>query len=124
MEAQFEALSALAKSGEALTFGQEFFVKFYQAFLYNDRWLQYIEGVGTTLLVTAVALVLGVVLGSVVALVRVAHDQQKPHHRNPILGLVNGVCQVYATVIRGTPMMVQLLIMSMVILPAAATLPW
>ena len=74
MEAQFEALSALAKSGEALTFGQEFFVKFYQAFLYNDRWLQYIEGVGTTLLVTAVALVLGVVLGSVVALVRVAHD--------------------------------------------------
>ena len=53
MEAQFEALSALAKSGETLTFGQEFFVKFYQAFLYNDRWLQYIEGVGTTLLVTA-----------------------------------------------------------------------
>lgn len=115
MEAQFEALSALAKSGETLTFGQEVFVKFYQAFLYNDRWLQYIEGVGTTLLVTAIALVLGVVLGAVVALVRVAHDQQKPHHRNPVLGLVNGVCQVYATVIRGTPMMVQLLIMSMVI---------
>ncbi len=115
MEAQFEALSALAKSGEALTFGQEFFVKFYQAFLYNDRWLQYIEGVGTTLLVTAIALVLGVVLGAVVALVRVAHDQQKPHHRNPVLGLVNAICQVYATVIRGTPMMVQLLIMSMVI---------
>ena len=115
MEAQFEALSALAKSGETLTFGQEFFVKFYQAFLYNDRWLQYIEGVGTTLLVTAIALVLGVVLGSVVALVRVGHDQQKPHHRNPVLGFINLICQIYATVIRGTPMMVQLLIMSMVI---------
>lgn len=115
MEAQFEALSALAKSGETLTFGQEFFVKFYQAFLYNDRWLQYIEGVGTTLLVTAIALVLGVVLGSIVALVRVGHDQQKPHHRNPVLGVVNVICQIYATVIRGTPMMVQLLIMSMVI---------
>ncbi|HIZ47876.1 amino acid ABC transporter permease [uncultured Subdoligranulum sp.] len=115
MEAQFEALSALAKSGEALTLWQDFFVKFYQAFLYNNRWVQYIQGVGTTLLVTAIALVLGIVLGSLVALVRVAHDQQKPHHRNPVLGLLNVICQVYATVIRGTPMMVQLLIMSMVI---------
>ena len=115
MEAQFEALSELAKNGGNLSFTQDFFVKFYQAFLYSDRWLQYIEGVGTTILVTAIALVLGVVLGSVVALVRVAHDQQKPHHRNPVLGLVNVICQIYATVIRGTPMMVQLLIMSMVI---------
>ena len=104
MQAQFEALSELARNGGTLSFGQDFFVKFYQAFLYNDRWLQYIEGVGTTLLVTAIALALGVVLGSVVALVRVAHDQQRPHHRNPVLGFI-----------RGTPMMVQLLIMSMVI---------
>ena len=55
------------------------------------------------------------VLGSVVALVRVAHDQQRPGRRNPVLGVFNAVCQVYTTVIRGTPMMVQLLIMSMVI---------
>ena len=115
MQAQFEALSELARNGGTLSFGQDFFVKFYQAFLYSDRWLQYIEGVGTTLLVTAIALALGVVLGSVVALVRVAHDQQRPHHRNPVLGFFNVVCQVYATVIRGTPMTVQLLIMSMVI---------
>ena len=58
---------------------------------------------------------LGVVLGSVVALVRVAHDQQRPNHKNPVLGFFNAVCQVYTTIIRGTPMMVQLLIMSMVI---------
>ncbi len=115
MEAQFEALSELAKSGGTLTFGQDFFVKFYQAFLYADRWQQYLEGVGTTLLVTAIALVLGVLLGSLVALVRVAHDQQKPGRHNPVLGVLNVVCRVYATVIRGTPMMVQLLIMSMVI---------
>ena len=92
MEAQFEALSELAKSGETLTFGQDFFVKFYQAFLYNDRWLQYVEGVGTTLVVTAMALVLGVVLGSVVALVRVAHDQQRPHHPQP--GAGRGQCDL------------------------------
>ena len=107
MEAQFEALSELVKNGQKLNFGQDFFVKFYQAFLYSDRWQQYIKGVGTTLLVTAIALVLGVVLGAIVAMVRVGYAQQKPHHRNPIL--------VYVTVIRGTPMMVQLLIMSMVI---------
>ena len=115
MEAQFEALSELVKNGQKLNFGQDFFVKFYQAFLYSDRWQQYIKGVGTTLLVTAIALVLGVVLGAIVAMVRVGYAQQKPHHRNPILGIFNAVAQVYVTVIRGTPMMVQLLIMSMVI---------
>ena len=101
MEAQFEMLSEMAKNGDKLNFGQDFFVKFYQAFLYSDRWQQYFKGVGTTLLVTAIALVLGVVLGAIVAMVRVGHAQQKPHHRNPILGVLNAVCQVYVTVIRG-----------------------
>ena len=54
-------------------------------------------------------------LGSVVALVRVAHDQQRPGRRNPVLGFFNIICEIYTTIIRGTPMMVQLLIMSMVI---------
>ena len=103
MAAQYELLSQLLKSGGRLDMGQELFYKFYQAFVLKDRWLQYIGGVGTTLLVTAIALAMGVLLGSVVALVRVAHDQQRPGRSNPVLG------------VRGTPMMVQLLIMSMVI---------
>lgn len=115
MAAQYEILSELARSGGKLSFTQDFFVKFYQAFLENGRWLQYIEGTGTTLLVTAVALLIGVALGAVVALVRVAHDQQRPGHRSPLLGAANLVCKVYSTVIRGTPMMVQLLIMGMVV---------
>ena len=115
MAAQYELLKELLNSGTKLNFGQEFFFKFYQAFLLKDRWMQYIQGVGTTLLVTAMALALGIVLGSVVALVRVAHDQQRPNHRNPVLGFFNAICEVYTTIIRGTPMMVQLLIMSMVI---------
>ena len=116
MEAQFEALSELAKSGQQLSFGQDFFVKFYQAFLYADRWQQYIKGVGTTLLVTAIALVLGVVLGAIVAMIRVGYAQQKAPPPQPDSGeFSNAVAQVYVTVIRGTPMMVQLLIMSMVI---------
>lgn len=115
MAAQYELLSQLLKSGGRLDMGQELFYKFYQAFVLKDRWLQYIGGVGTTLLVTAIALAMGVLLGSVVALVRVSHDQQRPGRSNPVLGVFNAVCQVYTTVIRGTPMMVQLLIMSMVI---------
>ena len=78
MAAQYELLKELLNSGTKLSFGQDFFFKFYQAFLLKDRWMQYINGVGTTLLVTALALALGVVLGSVVALVSVTHDQQRP----------------------------------------------
>ena len=66
MAAQYELLSQLLKSGGRLDMGQELFYKFYQAFVLKDRWLQYIGGVGTTLLVTAIALAMGVLLGSVV----------------------------------------------------------
>ncbi len=102
-------------AGNELPFWQEFYVKFYQAFLENDRWLQYLKGVGTTLMVTALALAIGVALGVIVAMVRTAHDQQRAGKRNFLLGIVNAVCKVYVTVIRGTPMMVQLLIMFFVI---------
>jgi len=102
-------------SGEDLPFWKEFFVKFYQAFIYKDRWAQYLEGVGTTLLVTAMALAIGVILGIVVAIIRTAHDQQRPGKKNFFLGIVNTICKIYVTVIRGTPMMVQMLIMGMVI---------
>jgi len=109
----YESLSALDPA--ALTFWQDSFLKFYRAWFYNDRWMQYFQGLATTVQVTVIALCLGVVLGVLVAVVRTAHDQQRPGTRNPLLGLVNLVCKVYVTVIRGTPMMVQLMIMGMVI---------
>ncbi len=111
---QYEAWKVLMREGNA-TFFQEFYVKFYQAFLEGDRWIQYFKGVGTTLVVTAAALAIGIALGILVAMIRTAHDQQRPGKHNPILGLLNAVCKVYVTVIRGTPMMVQLLIMGFVI---------
>ena len=101
--------------GEAIPFWKEFFVKFYQAFIEKDRWLQYLEGMETTLLVTALALLIGVILGILVAVIRTAHDQQRVGKHNPILGFFNWICKIYVTVIRGTPMMVQLLIMGMVV---------
>ena len=110
----YEALSQMATSGEKLSFTQNFFMKFYQAFLYNERWKLYLEGVGTTLLVTACALILGILLGIIVALVRTAHDQQKSR-KSILLGILNLIFKIYVTIIRGTPMMVQLLIMGMVV---------
>lgn len=106
---------SLMLEGKDVPFWQEFFVKFYQAFIEKDRWLQYLEGVGTTLLVTALALAIGVVLGILVAVIRTAHDQQRPGKHNIFLGIMNWICKVYVTIIRGTPMMVQMLIMGMVI---------
>ena len=112
--AQYEAWNALLRSGEA-TGWQEFYVKFFQAFIEGDRWKQYLSGVGTTLMVTALALTIGIALGVIVAMVRTAHDQQRAGKKNPILGILDAVCKIYVTVIRGTPMMVQLLIMGFVV---------
>ena len=112
---QYTAWKALIAGGESVTAWQKFYVYFYQAFIEKNRWQQYINGVGTTLYVTALALVLGIILGIIVAVVRTAHDQQRPGHHNPILGVLNAIFRIYVTVIRGTPMMVQLLIMGFVI---------
>ncbi len=103
------------EEGKVLPFWQECYVKFYEAFIEADRWKQYLEGVGTTLYVTVLALALGIALGVVVAIIRTAHDQQRPGKKNFFLGFVNVICKVYITVIRGTPMIVQLMIMGFVI---------
>lgn len=115
MEEYYLLWQSLMIEGKKIPFWQEFYVKFYQAFIENDRWLQYLEGVKTTLTVTALALCMGVIIGILVAIVRTAHDQQRAGRRNPFLGIANAICKVYVTVIRGTPMMVQLLIMCFVI---------
>ena len=112
---QYEAWKALLRQGADISFWQEFYVKFYQAFIEGGRWQQYLRGVGTTLMATAMALAIGIALGIVIAMIRTAHDQQRPGHHNPILGLLNFLCKIYVTIIRGTPMMVQLLIMGFVI---------
>lgn len=102
-------------AGEDIGALREAYVLFYQAFIENDRWLQYLRGAGNTLIITAMALCIGVALGVIVATVRTAHDQQRPGHKSPVLGFFNAIFKVYVTVIRGTPMMVQMLIMGLVI---------
>lgn len=103
-------------------FHADFWAKLYRrfelAFLVQDRWKQYLIGVGRTLEVTVIALAIGVLLGILVALVRTAHDQRRPGKvtvGSVILNFFNGICKVYITVIRGTPSMVQLMILGFVI---------
>ncbi len=96
-------------------FWENFLTDFRISFIDGNRWQLYLSGLLTTLELTVLALVLGVILGVVVATIRSAHDQQTLGRRNIVLEFLNGLCKVYVTVIRGTPMMVQLLIMYFVV---------
>ena len=95
LAAYYELWKPMIASGADLAWWQEFFVKFYQAFLEADRWKQYLSGVGTTLVTTALALAIGIALGVLVAMIRTAHDQQRPGIHNPALGVANAVAKVY-----------------------------
>lgn len=89
--------------------------QFYQSFIEGDRWMQFVKGLGVSFEVTLGACVLGVIIGILVAVIRTLHDQETPGRRNPVISVLNALCQVYTTIIRGTPMMVQLLIMGFVV---------
>ncbi|MGI6093804.1 MAG: amino acid ABC transporter permease [Lachnospiraceae bacterium] len=68
-----------------------------------------VKGLGNTLIMTLLAVIIGIVLGFLIAIVRSTYDKTGK------LKLLNGICKVYLTVIRGTPVMIQLLIMMYVV---------
>ena len=88
---------------------QTFQDKFYNNFIAEDRWKYIWDGLGVTLKVTFFAVLLGIVLGFLVAIVRSTYD------RTGKLKLLNAICKLYLTVFRGTPVVVQLLIIYFVI---------
>ena len=94
---------------------------FYQTFILEDNHQYFVKGLGTTLTVTIFALIIGVIIGVLVAIIRSAHDQQPERKKGLPLKILNGICKVYLTVIRGTPMMVQLLIMWFVVWASAGS---
>ena len=83
--------------------------QFHANFIAEDRWKILLSGLGVTLEVTLFALIIGIVLGFVVAIIRATHDQTGR------LRIANAVAKVYTTVIRGTPVVVQLMIIYFVI---------
>lgn len=95
------------KSGTAVK--TSFVEKFKQTFLEKGRWQYLLKGLGNTLLITALALVIGIVLGFVIAVIR------STNQRTGKLKIPNFICKIYLTVVRGTPMVVQLLIIYFVV---------
>ena len=87
---------------------------FYDAFIVKNRYKYIISGLGNTLLITLFAVMIGIVLGTLVALIRVTHNNDKKKLR-----FLNAICSIYLTVIRGTPVVVQLLITYYVIYQSA-----
>ena len=92
---------------------------FYLNFIQDDRWRYLTTGLSNTLLITFFAVLMGIAIGVVIAIVRSSHDktaeEMRPGAGRFLLKLGNGVCQVYLTVIRGTPVVVQLMIMYYII---------
>lgn len=89
-------------------------------FIQKDRWKYLVTGLGNTLKITLFALLLGVVIGIVIAMVRSTWDKNSEGMRSglpkTLLRIVNGICKLYLTVIRGTPVLIQLMIIYYVIL--------
>ncbi len=92
-------------------------------FIARDRWKMLLQGLGNTLLMTAGALAIGIVIGIVVAVIRSVWEQNgSKMHGAPkfILRILDKVCLVYTTVIRGTPMVVQLLILYYIVFASSS----
>ena len=93
-----------------------FVTDFRFVFIQDDRWKSLFQGLGNTLVITFFAVMIGIVLGAIVATVRTTYDKNNGDmkKRNPvgfyILSIANVICKLYLTVIRGTPVVVQLMI--------------
>ncbi len=94
--------------------------EFYFCFAEGERWKWLVDGLYVTLQVTFYALLLGVFIGVVVAIIRSTHDNNISTIRNGfgrfILKFLNFISKIYLTVIRGTPVVVQLMLIYYVIL--------
>ncbi|MBE6667188.1 MAG: amino acid ABC transporter permease [Ruminococcaceae bacterium] len=84
--------------------------EFHRNFIKDGRWKYLAKGLGTTLAITALALVLGIVIGVVIAVVRCTYAKTGK------LIVLDKICKVYLSIIRGTPVMIQLMIIYFVLL--------
>lgn len=82
---------------------------FYLNFIVDNRWKYITDGLQNTLKITFFAVLIGIVLGFLVAIIRSTYENTRK------LKILNAVCSVYLTVIRGTPVVVQLMIMYFII---------
>ena len=87
--------------------------KFYQNFIEDNRYMYLVNGLKTTLTVTLFAVLIGIALGFLVAIIR------STYNKTGKLKLGNLICNIYLTVIRGTPVVLQLMIIYYVVFASA-----
>lgn len=94
---------------------------FNRNFITSDRWQSLLKGLGATLQITFFALLMGLLIGIIVAAVRSTYDKNKETMSKKgglgwaLMRLINGICNLYLTVVRGTPVVVQLMIFYFII---------
>lgn len=84
--------------------------RLYRAFIYDNRYELYFEGLGNTLLIALLATLIGVAIGVILAMINYVHK------RTGKLKVLSGIANVYIMIIRGTPVVLQLFIMYFVVL--------
>lgn len=89
---------------------------FISCFIDDSRWKWLWDGLKNTMLITFVALLIGLLIGVIIAIIRSTYDKNREEYRKRggffyfLWSVVNGICNLYLTVVRGTPVVVQLLI--------------
>lgn len=93
-------------------------------FIEDDRWRYLADGLVKTLQITFFAIILGIFIGLLIAIIRSAHDTTAATMRRGflyyLLKVLNIICKIYLTVIRGTPVVVQLMIIYYIIFASAS----
>lgn len=91
---------------------------FIMCFIEKNRWQFYLDGLVNTVSMTAIALCIGVIIGITIAIIRTTWDKNAENMTGSsrmILKILNIISKIYLTVIRGTPVIVQLLIIYYVV---------
>ena len=103
---------------------QDFFNGLYQSFvktfITDDRWVQLLNGLLVTVEITLFAAAIGIAIGFLIAIIRSTYDMNLSGKKcrsfgDYILKILNFICNIYITVIRGTPVVIQLMIMYFIV---------
>ena len=89
----------------------DFINKFHQTMIVDDRYMQILWGLGNTLLITVCAILMGIVIGTIIAMIKAKVFNPRNIVLKVIVKILDVIGSIYLTVIRGTPMILQLMIM-------------
>ncbi len=84
--------------------------RFEQALIFENRYMNYINGLKITLILAFFSILLGVIIGIIVASAKVGIENKRKH--TMLDKIIIKICDIYITVIRGTPVVVQLMVFS------------